>query len=73
MHDSAVELMQRVCIPLTQNKEVMKGCPYCSPGEVLCNTIENVSVGVCVSISKICDGKIDCENSADERFCNLGK
>ena len=53
---------------------LIKGSGYCQEDEVLCNEISDDETEIdieCISASSVCDGKFDCDNFRDEKYCFL--
>jgi len=72
--DSAVAFSKRMCIPYINNHWRVASCKICNPAEFVCNPLHVANEeSICVRYFEVCDGKQDCPNAEDERFCGEGK
>ena len=72
--DSAVEFSKRMCIPYIKNDWRVASCKICNSAEFVCDPLHVADAGSkCVQSFQVCNGKKDCPNAEDERFCKKGE
>jgi len=70
--ESSVDLALRTCLPYSSmTSNYRQACKHCRIGEIQCSLLRNKTDAItCVSKDQLCNGREDCPEGEDERYCS---